>query len=45
MFGAEVFLCYSQFFVKGDFIIGGDECTVDFIRSEGELKNCALYGS
>ena len=25
-FGAEVFLCYSQFFVKGDFVIGRVEC-------------------
>ena len=26
IFGAEVFLHYSQFFIKGDFIIGGVEC-------------------
>ena len=28
IFGAEVFLCYSQFFIKGDFIIGGVECSL-----------------
>ena len=26
IFGVEVFLCYSQFFIKGDFVIGGVEC-------------------
>ena len=28
IFGAEVFLRYSRFFVKGDFVIGGVECTL-----------------
>ena len=27
IFGAEVFICYSQFFIKGNFIIGRVECT------------------
>ena len=27
IFGAEVFLCHSQFFIKGNFIIDGGECT------------------
>ena len=26
MFGVEIFLRYSQFFVRGDFVIGGVEC-------------------
>ena len=26
VFGAEVFLCYSRFFVKGDFVIGRVDC-------------------
>ena len=26
IFGVEIFLCYSQFFIKGDFVIGGVEC-------------------
>ena len=26
IFGAEVFLCYRQFFIKNDFVIGGVEC-------------------
>ena len=27
IFGSEVLLCYRQFFVKSDFVIGGVECT------------------
>ena len=27
IFGAQVFLCYRRFFVKGDFVIDGVECT------------------
>ena len=27
IFGAYIFLCYSQFFIKGDFVIGRVECT------------------
>ena len=26
IFGADIFLHYSQFFVKGNFVIGGVEC-------------------
>ena len=26
IFGAEVFLCYNKFFIKGDLIIDGVEC-------------------
>ena len=26
--GGEVFFCYSLFFIKGDFVIGGVECIV-----------------
>ena len=26
IFGVEIYLHYSQFFIKGDFIIGGVEC-------------------
>ena len=32
MFGAEVFLHYSQFFVKGNFIIGGVECMLRIVH-------------
>ena len=28
IFGTDGFLCYSQFFIKCDFIIGGVECIV-----------------
>ena len=28
IFGVEIFLHYSRFFVKGDFVIGGVECSV-----------------
>ena len=27
IFGVEILLRYSQFFIKGDFVIGGVECT------------------
>ena len=28
IFGAEVLLCYRQFFIKSNFVIGGVECIV-----------------
>ena len=31
IFGAKVFLCYSRFFIKGNFVIGGVECIRDLI--------------
>ena len=30
LFGADVFLRYSWFFVRGNFVIGGVECTISF---------------
>ena len=32
IFGVENFLCYSQFFVKDNFIIGGVECPLSKCR-------------
>ena len=31
IFGAEVFLCYSRFFITGDFVIGRVECTLKYM--------------
>ena len=37
IFGAKVFLCYSQIFVKGNFIIGRVQCNLDCF-SNSELR-------
>ena len=34
IFGAKVFLRYSRFFVKGDFVIGGVECMISKISKQ-----------
>ena len=39
IFGAEVFLHYSRFFVKGDFVIGGAACNCYFMSVVTIFRN------
>ena len=44
VFGVEIFFCYSQYFIKSDFIIGGVECMVVWILKKiNNTCNTAEY--